>query len=235
MFTVGRHRGKIIQRAPKINASTKSLVERWCDLKIYAVSVLGCVGSISAPDEATLNDEAHALQCTTAGPYNAIPTSLLCAGSVCGLGPDLLGIHTLSLAARLEAFNIVRCLDHSGKLLHKTTTKGSHSLASRQITGAGLCQADAVHTSRILGPVSRFRIAHMKLASRASRPGLTVGFLRILCNGLCTARSFHVEGEAQMCRIGCPDEPDSLSHDGRGHLFHDSPRFFYEASRMESW
>ena len=55
---------------------------------------------MSAPDEATLKDEARALQCTTAGPCNATPTSLLCAGSVCGLGPDLLGIHTLRLAAR---------------------------------------------------------------------------------------------------------------------------------------
>ena len=33
-------------------------------------------------------------------PYNAIPTNLLCVGSICGFGPDLLGIHTLSLAAR---------------------------------------------------------------------------------------------------------------------------------------
>ena len=82
----------------------------------------------------------------------------------------------------------------------------------------------------------------MKLASRASRPGLAVGFLRILRNGLCAAQRFHVEGEAQMCRIGCPDEPESLSHctechllynlfasiwaqgtepPRRGHLFHD--------------
>ena len=52
----------------------------------------------------------------------------------------------------------------------------------------------------------------MKLVFRASRPGLTVGFLRILCNGLCTAQRFHTEGEEQMCRVGCPDEPDSLSH-----------------------
>ena len=154
---------KIIQRAQKINASTKSLVERLCDLKIYALSVLCCIGSISAPNEGT-KDEAHALQCTTAGPYNAIPTGLLCVGSVCGLGPDLLGIHTLSLAARyttaansntltkglekiqaargydpapifalnsdweekflnpsmarstVEAFDMVCCLEHSGKL-----------------------------------------------------------------------------------------------------------------------
>ena len=45
--------------------------------------------------------------------------------------------------------------------------------------------------SRVLGPISRHRVAdilpHMKRVSGASRPGLLVGFLRILCNGLCTA------------------------------------------------
>ena len=86
-----------------MNASTKSLVERLCDFKICALCVLVFVlGSISAPDEATLKDEAHALQCTTAGPYNAIPTELLRVGSVCGLGPDILGIHAISLAARFR-------------------------------------------------------------------------------------------------------------------------------------
>ena len=48
----------------------------------------------------------------------------------------------------------------------------------------------------------------MKLVSRAARPGLTVGFLRILCNG----QRFHTEGDEQTCRVGCPNEPDSLSH-----------------------
>ena len=45
----------------------------------------------------------------------------------------------------------------------------------------------SVRAFKILGPISRHRIAdillHMKLVSRASRPGLTVGILRILCNG----------------------------------------------------
>ena len=58
------------------------------------------MGSVCAPDEATLKAENHALQCTTAGPYNAIPSKLLGVGSVCGLGPDLVGIHSISLAAR---------------------------------------------------------------------------------------------------------------------------------------
>ena len=74
----------------------------------------------------------------------------------------------------------------------------------------------SVRVPRILGPVSRFRIAQimpqMSRASRASRPGLSAGVLRILCNGLCTAQRFHVEGEEQRCKVGCLDEPDSLSH-----------------------
>ena len=31
---------------------------------------------------------------------------------------------------------------------------------------------------------------------------------------------FHVEGEAQRCRLGCPDEPDSLSHHNECPLLH---------------
>ena len=82
----------------------------------------------------------------------------------------------------------------------------------------------------------------MNLASRASRLGLTVAILRILCNGLCTAQRFYVEGVEQRCRVGCLDESDSLPHysecpllykcftsvwrhatifQRRGHLFHD--------------
>ena len=64
------------------------------------MSVSSYIGSICAPDKATLEAEAHALQCTTAGPYNAFPTNLIGVRSVCGLGPDLVGVHSLSLAAR---------------------------------------------------------------------------------------------------------------------------------------
>ena len=44
------------------NETSKSPVERLVDFK-----VLGYIGSISAPDEATLKEEAHVLQCTAAG------------------------------------------------------------------------------------------------------------------------------------------------------------------------
>ena len=52
----------------------------------------------------------------------------------------------------------------------------------------------------------------MKLVSRASRPGLIVGFLRILCNGLCTAQRFHTEEHDHTFCVFCPNEPDSLTH-----------------------
>ena len=42
------------------------------------------------------------LQCTTAGPYNAIPSTLLGVSSVCDFGPDLVGIHSLSLRLAIE-------------------------------------------------------------------------------------------------------------------------------------
>ena len=53
---------------------------------------------------------------------------------------------------------------------------------------------------------------HMKIVSRASRPGLLVGLFRILCDGLCTAHRFHTDELDHTCRIGCPDELDSLTH-----------------------
>ena len=266
---------KIIQRVLKINASTKSLVERLCDFKICAISVLSFIGSVCAPDKATLKAENHALQCTTAGPYNAIPSNLLGVGSICGLGPDLVGIHSISLAARYRvaacsttlsqgldkiqtarghncapifgfspvwekeflapsmacstanAFDIVCRLDRDGKLDEVPKNK-------KQKVATGLL-LDKLHeqdfagplslqASKVLGPISRYRVAdilpRMKLVSRASRPGLTVGVLRILCNGLCTAQSFHTEEHDHTCRVGCPNEPDSLSH------YNERPRLY---------
>ena len=91
---------KFIQRVLKIHTCTKSLDERLCEFKIYAISVLSFIGSVCAPDKATLKAENHALQCTTAVPYHAFPSHLLGVGSMCCLGPDLVGIHSISLAAR---------------------------------------------------------------------------------------------------------------------------------------
>ena len=204
-----------IQRVLKINTSTKSRVERLCDLKIYAVSVLSYIGSICAPDKATLKAEAHALQCTTAGPYNAIPTSLLGVGSVCGLGPDIVRIHSISLAARCRTAACSNTLNQGLEKIQDKKQKVATNLLCDKLHTQDFAGPISLRASKVPGPISRYRIAdilpHMKLVSRASRPGLTVGFLRILSNGLCKAHRFHTEGDEQTCRVGCPNEPDALS------------------------
>ena len=45
------HREKFIQRVVKINPSTTRLVERLCEFKIFAISVLSFIGSVCAPDK----------------------------------------------------------------------------------------------------------------------------------------------------------------------------------------
>ena len=225
------------------------------------------IGSVCAQDKATLKAENHALQCTTAGPYNAIPSTLLGIGSVCGLGTDLVGIHSLSLAAR---YRVAACSTTLSRGLEKINTARGHNCTPLfalspiwekefLVPYMALSTADAFdivcrldrndtfddvpqdkkqkiatrllldklqkqdfagplssRASRVLGPISRHRVAdilpHVKLVSRVSRPGLTVGVFRILCNGLCTAQRFHTEKHDHTCRIGCPNEPDSLTH-----------------------
>ena len=185
---------------------------------------------------------------------------------MCGLGPHLVGIHSISLAARYrtaacsntldrglekiqaarafdfaptlalcsnwekefpppsiasstaDAFDIVRCLDHDGKLDEVSQDKRQKvatSLLCDKLLTQDFAGSISLRASKVLGPISRYRFAdilhHMKDVSRVSRPGLTVGFLCILCNVLCTAQRFHTEGDEQTCRVGCPNEPDSLS------------------------
>ena len=237
------------------------------DGHIHRFSALSFIGSVCAPDNATLKAENHALQCTTAGPYNAILSNFLGVGSVCGLGLDLVGIHSISLAARYRvaacsttlsqglekiqtarghncapifarspvwekeflapsmtcntanAFDIVCRLDRDGKLddaLQNTKQKIATGLLRDKLFEQDFAGPIYQRASKVLGPISRYRVAdillHMKLVSRASRPGLTVGVLRILCNGLCAAERFHTEEHDHTCRVGCPNEPGSLSH-----------------------
>ena len=117
-----------------------------------------------------------------------------------------------------EAFNIVCRLDHDGKLdevPQDKKQKVATSLLCDKLPAQDFAGPISLWASKIPGPISRYRIAdilpHLKLVSRASRPGFTVGFLRILCNVLCTAQRFHTEGDEQTCRVRCTNEPDSLS------------------------
>ena len=76
------------------------------------MSVLSYIGSIDALDKATLKAEAHAIQCIVAGPHSAVPTSLL------GVGPDLVGIHATSLAARYRTAACSNTLNQGLEKIH---------------------------------------------------------------------------------------------------------------------
>ena len=62
---------KIVQRVMKINVYIKSLVERLCDFKIYAISVVSFVGSVYAPDKGTVKVENQRSSANAACPYNS--------------------------------------------------------------------------------------------------------------------------------------------------------------------
>ena len=106
-----------------MNLAADGLVHCWSGT-VYAISVLRFIGSICALDKATIKDENHALQCTTAGPYNAITSKLLNVGSVCGLGPDLAGIHSISFAAR---YRVAACSSTLRRGLEQVSTARGHS------------------------------------------------------------------------------------------------------------
>ena len=102
------------------------------------------------------------------------------------------------------------------KFLRRKKHKAATSLLLAKLRKQDFAGPLSSRASRVLGPISRHRVAdilpHMKSVSCVSRPGLLVGFLRILCSGLCTARRFHTAESRHTCRIGCPNEPDSLTH-----------------------
>ena len=125
-FIVGLHPEKIVQRVMKINASTKSLVEWLCDLKIYEISVPSFFWFVCAPDKATLKAENHALQCTTTGPYNAFTSTLLEVGSICGLGSGVIGIYSISLVAR---YRVATCSTTLRRGLEKVSAARGHNCA----------------------------------------------------------------------------------------------------------
>ena len=71
----------------------------------------------------------------------------------------------------------------------------------------------AARASEIMGPISRQHMAQIipmiRKAAHATRLGLAVEIM-LLCNGMCTAKRFHVDNEEQTYRVVCLDEPDCL-------------------------
>ena len=175
-------------------------------------------------------------------------------------------IHSMALSTA-DAFDIVCRLDRNDTLdevPQNKQQKVATGLLLDKLHKQDFAGPLASRASKVLGPISRHRVAdilpHMKSVSRASRLGLLVGFLRILCNGLCTTQRIDTEEHDHTCRVGCPNEPDSLSHitmcvpgrttsffpsgdmlryyHRRNHLFVarlDQPVCSCEAFNMESW
>ena len=119
--------------------------------------MLGFIGSVCAPDKATFTAEIHGLQCTTAGPYSAIPCLLLHLGTVCGLGPDLIGIHTISLAA---CYRVAACSSTLRRGLQKSMRHGGTiALLSLQLSPAWehdfLFHSMTFHTANAIDIVCR--------------------------------------------------------------------------------
>ena len=116
--------------------------------------------------------------------FDFAPTPALCSNwEKEFLAPSL----TYSTA---DAFSIVCRLDRNGKLDEVSQDKKQKvatSLLRDKIHTQDFAGPTSLRASKVLGPVSRYRIVdsllHMKLVSRASRPGL--------CNVLRTARRFH--------------------------------------------
>ena len=128
----------------------------------------------------------------------------------------------------MEAYEYVRQMDRAGEIADSL----SHRI--REAATTLLCATIrdfalpiARRASKVLGPNSRHHVAQIvpmiRNAARASRPGLAVGILRVLCNGMSTAKRFHVDIAEQTCRVGCPTEPDSLSHHSKCPLLSDIP------------
>ena len=118
----------------------------------------------------------------------------------------------------MEAYEYVRHLDHAGRIANSPSDKkqkAATALLRDAIQKRDFSWPIATRASKILGPISRHFMAQIIPmicnAARATRPGLAVGILRVLCNCMCTAQRFHIDDEEQQCGVGCLDEPDSLS------------------------
>ena len=83
----------------------------------------------------------------------------------------------------VEAYEVACRLDHTGKIddsPHDKKQKAATALLRDELQKQDFAKPVSSRACRILRPVSRFRIAQimpqMSRASRASRPGLIVGF-----------------------------------------------------------
>ena len=121
---------------------------------------------------------------------------------------------TLIMLAKITAFP---SNEKKGLSRLCSATRSSHDCAPRRDLKTGFFATDFCSCHQILG--TNQQTPHLPLichAARASRPGLAVGILRVLCNGMCTAPTWTAKNkgaelDALMNRI--------LSHTTTSALF----------------
>ena len=114
-------------------------------------------------------------------------------------------LQTSMAHSTMEASEYVCHLDHAGRItdsLSDKKQKAPTALLRDTIQKRDFGISTAARASKILGPISRHLMAQTKPmicnAARASRPGLAVGILRVLCNSMCTALRFHTDDEQKV-------------------------------------
>ena len=255
---------KFIHCVLKINVSAQSFVDRLCDFKIYAISVLSYIGSVCAPDKATLKAEGPCPSVYDCWTVQCFSHQLTWRWFRVAL---VLTWLVPTLSASRPAIELPRVRTRSTKDLTRswlpgcmTSLPSSHSAAPGKRNSllppwlvaprmrstlcvvwtamANLMRYHRTRSRSLPKAYSATNYIHRILHDQSPYgPPMcwdrsAVIELRTSCTtcvacfsswarcwfsanplqGLCTAQRFHFEGDEQTCRVGCPDEPDSLSH-----------------------
>ena len=106
----------------------------------------------------------------------------------------------------MEAYEYVCRMDRAGRIADSRSDekrKAATALLRDTTHKRDFAIPIAARASRIQGPISRHLMGQIIPmicnAARASRPGLAVGILRALCDGMHTAQRFHADDEEQNC------------------------------------
>ena len=107
-------------------------------------------------------------------------------------------LHRSMAYAAMSAHDFANRLDRSGGLQRIPTHKmqaSATALLCEHEQQRDFARAIAARASNIFWPISSHRLTQVlvttRTASRATHPGLVVGF--VLCNGVCTPRRFHTD------------------------------------------
>ena len=135
------------------------------------------------------------------------------------LSPSCFRLRRSMAFSTMEAYEFVCQKDRLGNVIDSprhNMKKAATIFLSNTTQKREFSLPTARRASKVLGPISRHSITQVLsmvcAASRASHPGLAEGVLRVLCNGVCSSKRFHVENDDQSCTAGCLDEPDGLDH-----------------------